>query len=143
MSKKKIKDFIGGPVLKNKFRGRRMDNGNWVYGSWVRGGSLRSQIVAGTDCSDEMKIDVYTKTVGQFVGNFCGVDVWEGDIIQCKFWDGEGFDPSEKVFVVKYDGGAFFPVFLSERNYHSYDDYPCGCTNITVIGTAHDNLDIS
>ena len=61
-----------------KFRGKRLDNGKWVFGSLVTDNVLRAWI----DIEDGM-VEIDMNTVGQFTGivDIEGNDICEGDII--------------------------------------------------------------
>ena len=68
------------------FRGKRVDNGEFVYGYIVEWG-----IDIGTEIFDNGKIHrVEKETVGQFTGltDKNGVKIFEGDVISFK-WNGE------------------------------------------------------
>ena len=73
-----------------KFKAKRLDNGEWVYGSLIRstaGVKERAYIVDNfSSMSDYSVIGVDPSTVCQFTGlKDCeGNEIWEGDIVKYK-----------------------------------------------------------
>ena len=71
-----------------KFKAKRLDNGEWIYGSLIRstaGVKERAYIVDNfSSMSDYSVIGVDPSTVCQFTGlkDFYAEEVWEGDIIE-------------------------------------------------------------
>lgn len=84
-----------------KFKAKRLDNGEWVYGSLIRstaGVKERAYIVDNfSSMSDYSVVGVDPSTVCQFTGlKDCeGNEIWEGDIISSPHF--------ERVATVKWD----------------------------------------
>lgn len=128
-----------------KFRGKRVDNGEWVYGFYVPVNYAEPLIVTGADIDDysEIEFDDYyhvnNKTVGQFTGltDKNGKKIFEGDIIKipdcCHRGDAVGFvyyDCNEtaycaKCWGIKYQLGA-----------------DLSSDSIEIIGNIHDNSEL-
>ena len=51
-----------------KFRGKRKDNGEWVYGYYFKSSSLDKHYIHLFDDSDVTAVEVIPETVGQFTG---------------------------------------------------------------------------
>lgn len=122
------------------FRGKRLDNGEWVYGSLLLIGNL-AYIYVGDSCPSEVNfeyefIDVDPATVGQYTGlkDKNGKEIWEGDIVQCKTWQ-------HYVATIIYDDswGAFslrFYPFSSGRRVRVTHK------SVKVIGNTIDNPEL-
>jgi uncharacterized phage protein (TIGR01671 family) len=69
-------------MRKIKFRGKRLDNGKWVYGAYVNCGNWNHIFTQGkTGALDAHRID--PATVGQYTGlnDKYGQEIYEGDMI--------------------------------------------------------------
>ena len=74
-------------IEKLKFKAKRLDNGEWIYGSLIRstaGIKERAYIVDSfSSMSDYSVVGVDPSTVCQFTGlkDCKGNEIWEGDIV--------------------------------------------------------------
>ncbi|MCC8175491.1 MAG: YopX family protein [Bacteroidales bacterium] len=126
-----------------KFRGKRIDNGEWVYGD------LRQDPIAGLSIAElDISIPAYYRikpaTVGQFTGlhDRDGKEIYEGDILD--FFD-EG-KLCRSAWLVKWD--EEMPRFIMSR-IKGKRVTPWGTTlesrdadTYVVIGNIHDNPDL-
>ena len=112
-----------------KFRGKRVDNGEWVYGYyWVNKSATRETPHIVDEYGDIFQID--TETVGQYTGlpSQDKQDIYEGDRL---------FDYDDDYYVVEFSEGRFvavgdgFEVDLFEI-----------ANRCSVIGNIHDNKEM-
>lgn len=121
------------------FRGKRKDNGEWVYGNLITDNEdmyvlMKEDLLRGMDVGGwidgAQSYEVIPETVGQYTGltdkNY--VKVFEGDIV--RIFDGEYFSG-----VVKYSNeqGSFT---VDDTSLHYW------VSDIEVIGNIHDNPEL-
>lgn len=125
------------------FRGKRVDNGEWVeghYGEYNSGKenvpciSIPKETISGSLC-----YDVILKTVCQYTGikDKNGKKVFEHDIVKAY----DPLDELDEIFfigVVKYFDGSFYICntdFCSDYRWMDYD--------VEVIGNVFDNPELT
>lgn len=145
------------------FRGKRKDNGEWIYGSHfsLHHNDHRTHIhhfiipnntpIPKDKPIGEIQVEVIPETVGQYTGlqDKTGKKIFEGDIVECVSWniffsDSSGKTPEalqRKMKVVFYNG-AFkmketMPRGLSPSHWDLIYD-----GDIKVIGNTHDNPEL-
>ena len=116
------------------FRGKRIDNGELVYGDFIRYSGEKSIIMV--DLLEEEDYWVSSETVGQYTGldDKNGVKIFEGDILK---------DSLSWVCLVKWDdsNGRFLGYHKKPRG----DTYVCYVGREPaqeIIGNIHDNPEL-
>lgn len=121
------------------FRGKRVDNGEWVEGYYVCISETYHYILTGNPVVEPGKIDVehykvIPETVGQYTGltDKNGKRIFEGDIVKGS-WN--------TVFVVFWDTDylQFRARTKGSKGYFREIDFFRGRNGIEVIGNIHDN----
>lgn len=114
-----------------KFRGKRIDNGEWVYGYLAD-----EDYINDIDSIDLSSIEVDRDTVGQFTGLFDknGKEIFEGDIIK-------GFDITIEVWYSE-DKACFMAEMKEPQNdmvdiLGGYDT-----ARMEIIGNIYDNPEL-
>lgn len=136
-----------------EFRGKRLDNGEWVYGGIVHQTDYYGVkcekwfIIDGTDTQDYdigSEYQVASSTIGQYTGliDITGKRIFEGDVIRFReliygldCWVG----------VVEYDYGSMY-VVRGGKNEECETGFEIQLSRIAkdrieVIGNVHDNQD--
>ena len=133
-----------------KFRGKRIDTGEWVYGDLIHrqiGGVTHSVIRTIKDIVGLYElIEVIPETVGQYTGlkDMNGVEVYEGDIVAFEDSDG-GYEYQDLVInagIVAYGELGFY---FTNRVAVEMDDFYIKdgrCDDVEVIGNIHDNPEL-
>lgn len=121
-----------------EFRGKRVDNGEWVYG-YVDATMYKDIVVIHTETGTFV---VNPETVGQFTGlhDDFGVEIFEGDITRCTNLMEQGLCDKMICEIVYDEDLACFELKAEDRQ-------RCLCTSIldigiSVIGNIHDNPEL-
>ena len=127
-----------------KFRGKRIDNGEWVYGYYVKddegSGGVRHIIQA-----PDRYYEVNPETVGQYTGleDKSSTEIYEGDIVKWGHLGGWYSENPVRVAIVKINPDIQFDCI----NLHSVFEYGCFAYKDTqnaleIIGNIHDNPEL-
>lgn len=115
------------------YRGKRKDNGDWVYGYYCRCGwtGKEKDVIIPSHASTMYGIDVIPETVGQYTGlkDKNGIKIFEGDILECQIW---------------FECGCYPHSETSYREVTMPDIYMVNIDqNIEVVGNKFDNPELS
>ena len=121
------------------FRGKRMDNGELVFGDLIREPwGYCIQVVTGSGNGySRKKYAITEETVGQYTGlkDKNGKRIFEWDVIK-RFWLG-----AEIIYCVRYDGeyAHFIGNSMNKSGFTTFDN---DGEMFEVIGNIHDNPEL-
>lgn len=129
------------------FRAKRTDNGEWVYGYYIKThdylDNREIHLIVGIDSTsfptNEVTDvnEVNLETLGQYTGltDKNGVKIFKGDIVKL---EGDGKYTGTDIYTVEYELGAFYLCYDNRlaRFLRHYNDYA------EVIGNVYDNSEL-
>lgn len=129
------------------FRGKRKDNGEWVWGFLIirKIWSATIYIIRAEDNGFDIysEYEVIPETVGEYIGltDKNGKKIFEGDIVVCRQWIGGNIvDYAIENGYVEMKHGAF-GLHRKQGYYRPFKDWFDGY-EYEVIGNIHDNPDL-
>jgi uncharacterized phage protein (TIGR01671 family) len=145
MGVKRVRGTGGGEMREIKFRGKRLDNGEWVYGDTCHHDGVVSYIGQHPDDGSMIIYDLIPEIVGEYTGlkDKNGTEIYEGDIVRAY----------GKLYRVEFSLGTFNFYGIGKTKYvldwrsvaNNSEDYRAWDkvkANFEVIGNVFDNPEL-
>ncbi len=132
------------------FRGKRTDNGEWVYGGYAEWGNVQHVIITKGEYGKNNSYEVDSKTIGQYSGlkDCKGNKIFEGDIlcfididyiaetyygvVKFGIYNSPAHDVNNQGFYVDWKG----------VQYRNDLGYWAKQSNCLIVGNIHDNPEL-
>jgi len=120
-----------------KFRGKRVDNGEWVYGDLHKGFITGNRYIDGRE--------IHPETVGQFTGlkDKNEVEIYEGDIVTACWYDYE--EPNNDMTgIVEFTEGwmSYWIADYDKKEFSELNGQGYSHWTIEVIDNIYDNPEL-
>lgn len=140
-----------------RFRGKRVDTQEWVYGDLCHGYNGRVYIVYDNDfthircwrddgeLSSDRFFEVTPESVGQYTGlkDKNGVEVYEGDTVTANWYDYEELNSTTTGETVYCEGSCAYRIWDEDNKVMTdIDGHGCYAWDIEVIGNKWDNPEL-
>lgn len=119
-----------------KFRGKRIDNGEWVYGDLLQPTEICDIYeIANCKSIDGTRYEVIPETIGQYTGlhDKNEKEIYEGDILKSIKWN--------DIYLVKYIGTAFYLCRKGNNGFNKITTWN-NTEKSEVIGNIYDNPEL-
>ena len=118
-----------------KFRGKRIDDGSWVYGNlfnWYRRTAVIPIIGDGVRNGSIIGNEVDPETVGEFTGllDKNGEEIYEGDVLNNEFGG---------IWAVRFNKDGFWECYDDPNGGYFLSDY---LKSSAIISNIHDNPEL-
>lgn len=126
-----------------KFRGKRIDNGEWICGSLISDSKDSFRIVVTDGSATYDWYDVQRKTIGQFVGllDKNGKEIYEEDILKCN--DPNAKSPERLYDICSVEMALEDCAFLlKERDSRQMWRFDEQYDDLEIIGNVHDTPEL-
>lgn len=135
------------------FRGKRVDNGEWVYGDVIHNGvdadgclveyKEGDSLICMVEIQDKLCLirAVYSDTVGQYTGlmDKNGVKIFDGDRVIVPMYRMENHVPNFMKGTVEWRNGAFHVTWDDEKYGRHFLGY---LQDVEVIGNIQENQEM-
>lgn len=118
------------------FRGKTLDDPEWVYGYYVRQYEAHIIYFKEIDENGFIHRHIYPETIGQYTGlrDRNGRKIFEGDIVKCS--DGENY----QVVFEQRNNSAYFGLATTENDTWVFEDIIT--SNLAIVGNIYDNPEL-